>query len=94
MKQECDQLKTKTLDQTNKDIMMDNHNSNKELKALKKIIHRYYKVLQDDYTENRRTHLILQNSNSELTKEVERLKIYHDDIVPKNVRGKHCYTPW
>lgn len=36
MKQECDHLKTKPLDQTNREIMIDIKRSNDEIKELKK----------------------------------------------------------
>ncbi|CAC5388469.1 unnamed protein product [Mytilus coruscus] len=47
MKQECDNLKVKTLDQTNQEIMLDIKHSNDEIMKLKKSVERLKKANED-----------------------------------------------
>ncbi|XP_076096578.1 uncharacterized protein LOC143067286 [Mytilus galloprovincialis] len=63
MKEECDILKTKILDQSNQEIMLDIKHSNDEIMELKK-------------------------ANEEMTVEVKKLKISHEDTVPWNIRAQ------
>lgn len=77
LKLECDQLKTKTLDQTNTEIMMDIKRSNDEIKGLKESLNSL-----------KQSHEALQYNHAEMTKEIQRLKTCQEDTVPWNVRGK------
>ncbi|CAC5401128.1 unnamed protein product [Mytilus coruscus] len=63
MKQECDNLKTKILDQTNQEIMLGIKHSNDEIMELKK-------------------------ANEDMTVEVKKLKIAHEDTVLWNIRAQ------
>ncbi|CAG2186877.1 unnamed protein product [Mytilus edulis] len=78
MKGECDLLRTKILDQTNREIMMDIKRSNDEIKELK-----------ESFASLKRSHDELQVDHAEMTKEVKRLKTLQDDTVPWNIRGKN-----
>ncbi|XP_071159000.1 uncharacterized protein [Mytilus edulis] len=85
MKEECDLLKNKTLDQTNREIMMDIKRSNDEIKELK-----------ESFASLKRSHDELQVDHAEMTKEVKRLKTLQDDTVPWNIREKNddTLTSW
>lgn len=90
MKEECDLLRTKTLDQTNKEILMDINRSNDEIKELKESLDslkRSHEVLEEAHTEIQRSYTDLQVDHVEIKKEVHRLKIVQDDTVPWNTRG-------
>ncbi|CAG2229842.1 unnamed protein product [Mytilus edulis] len=76
MKQECDQLKSKTLDQTNREIMLEIRRSNSEMIQLR-----------ESLDSLRRSHDVLQDDHIEMTKEVNRLKISAKDTIPWNIRG-------
>lgn len=78
MKQECDQLRTKVLDQTNKEIMIDIKRSNDEIKELKESLHSL-----------NISHEVLKADHAEMNEEVKMLKTSQDDTVPWNIRGKH-----
>ncbi|XP_063426472.1 uncharacterized protein LOC134710178 [Mytilus trossulus] len=77
MKEDCDQLRTKTLDQTNREIMMDIKRSNEEIRELR-----------ESLDSLKRSHEVLQNNHIEMTKEVKRLKSVQNDTVPWNVRER------
>ncbi|XP_071150273.1 uncharacterized protein [Mytilus edulis] len=77
LKLECDQLKTKTLDQTNTEIMMDIKRSNDEIKGLKESLNSL-----------KQSHEALQDNHAEMTKEIQRLKTCQEDTVPWNVRAR------
>ncbi|CAG2247007.1 unnamed protein product [Mytilus edulis] len=71
MKEECDLLRTKTLDQTNKEIMMDIKRSNDEIKELKESLDslkRSHEVLEEAHTEIQRSHTDLQVDHAEMKK--------------------------
>ncbi|CAG2234054.1 unnamed protein product [Mytilus edulis] len=89
MKEECDQLRTKTLDQTNKEIMMDIKRSNDEIRELRESLDslkRSHDDLQKAHSDMKRSNEVLQNNHTEMTKEVKRLKSVQNDTVPWNVR--------
>ncbi|XP_063426829.1 uncharacterized protein LOC134710404 [Mytilus trossulus] len=77
MKGECDLLRTKILDQTNREIMMDIKRSNDEIKELK-----------ESFASLKRSHDELQVDHAEMTKEVKRLKHLQVDTVPWNIRER------
>ncbi|CAC5412652.1 unnamed protein product [Mytilus coruscus] len=60
MKQECDNLKTKPLDQTNQEIMMDIKHSNNEIRELKLS----FESLKQSHTEMMKSHELLQEHHS------------------------------
>lgn len=78
MKQECDQLRIKTLDQTNKEIIMAIKRSSDEIIEL-----------QVSLKHLKKSHEVLQDDHAEVTKDVQRMKTSLDDTVPWNIRGKH-----
>ncbi|CAG2217417.1 unnamed protein product [Mytilus edulis] len=77
MKQECDQLKSKLLDQTNHEIMMDIKRSYGEIKDLKESV----ESLKLSNTE-------IKESHADVTKELQKIKASQKDTVPWNIRGK------
>lgn len=94
MKQECDHLRTKALDQTNKEIIMDIKHSNDEINDLKESLEKLKKshdVLQENHTKMKRSHKELQDDHAEMTQEVKRLKTAQDDVVPWNLRGNIAF---
>ncbi|CAC5412666.1 unnamed protein product [Mytilus coruscus] len=98
MKQECDHLKTKPLDQTNQEIIMDIKHSNNEIRELKesfeslKMAHtkmiKSHEMLQEDYTEIKKSHETLQDAHRNATDEMEKMKIFQKDTVPWNIRER------
>lgn len=77
MKQECVYMKTKPLDQTNHEIMMDIRHSNNEIRELKESIESL-----------KRSHTEMIQSNEVVTKEMEEIRCSQRDTVPSNIRGK------
>ncbi|CAG2220657.1 unnamed protein product [Mytilus edulis] len=98
MKQECDHLKTKPLDQTNQEIMMNIKHSYKEIRELKesfeslKMSHtkmiKSHEMLQQENTKVKKSHETLQDDQRKVTAEMEKVKTSQKDTVPWNVRGK------
>ncbi|CAG2199677.1 unnamed protein product [Mytilus edulis] len=68
MKQECDLLKTKPLDQTNKEIIMEIKHSNEEIEQLKKSV----QSLKRSQEEDRRTVKRLKTSHKNVVSENEK----------------------
>ncbi|CAC5412657.1 unnamed protein product [Mytilus coruscus] len=66
MNQECDHLKTKPLDQTNQEIMMDIKHSNHEIQELKESL----KSLKRSHTEMMKSYELLQEQQEEV-KEIQ-----------------------
>ncbi|XP_052106730.1 uncharacterized protein LOC127739169 [Mytilus californianus] len=77
MKQECDILKTKILDQSNQEIMLGIKHSNDEIMELKK-------ANEDMSVEVKK----MKTTNEDMTEEVKKLKISHEDTVPWNIRAQ------
>lgn len=81
LKEECDQLRTKPLDQTNQEIMIDIKRSNDEIKELKGL-----------FENLKLSHLELKKSNEKVKKSHTLLKdkvaTYQQDTVPWNVRAQ------
>ncbi|CAC5411860.1 unnamed protein product [Mytilus coruscus] len=77
MKEVCDLLKTRTLDQTNTEIMIDIKRSNDKMEELKKL-----------FANLKRSNNELQGNHAEMKKEVKRLKNARDDTVPWNIRER------
>lgn len=84
MKQECDHLKTKALDQTNLEIIMDIKHSNNEIQELKEAL----KSLKRSHSEMMKSHEILQNDQRNVKNEMEVLKTSQMETVPWHIRGK------
>ncbi|CAC5418914.1 unnamed protein product [Mytilus coruscus] len=89
LKQECNHLKTKPLDQTNQEIMLDVKRSNDEIRELKES----FESLKLSHTEMKLSHKLLQESNALLqkdyahvTEKMEEMKIFQKDPVPWNIR--------
>lgn len=82
MEQECDQLKTKPIDHTNQDIMLDIRRSNDEIK-------KSLESLKLSHVEMKRSHELLQDNQENVTKEIRELKTSQQDTVPWNIRGNH-----
>ncbi|XP_076095790.1 uncharacterized protein LOC143066864 [Mytilus galloprovincialis] len=92
MKQECDHLKTKPLDQTNQEIMMDIKHSNNEIRELKesfKSLIISHELLQKHHAEVKKSHEILQDDHRKVTQEMETIKTSQKDTVPWNIRAKN-----
>lgn len=89
MKRECDQLKSKPLDQTNREIMIDIKHSNDEIRELQSTLEKLkfsqtemrksHELLQENYEEGKKSHALLQ----------DKVTTSQQDTVPWNVRGKH-----
>ncbi|XP_071159028.1 uncharacterized protein [Mytilus edulis] len=96
IKQDCDHLRIRTLDQTNKEIIEDIKCSNDEIKNLKeslnslKIYHEL--LLEGDHRELKRSYEELQEDHTEMTDEIKRLKTSYDDTVPCNIRARFKET--
>ncbi|CAG2253747.1 unnamed protein product [Mytilus edulis] len=91
MKQECDHLKTKPLDQTNQEIIMDIKHSNNEIRELKESFEsliKSHELLQEHHAEVKKSHEVLQDDHRKVTNEMEIMKISQKDTVPWNIRGK------
>lgn len=91
IKKECDHLKTKPLDQTNQEIMLDIKRSNDEIRELKES----FNTLNMSHTEMTNSHKLLQESHellqrdhAHITKEMEEIKTAQNVTVPWNIRGK------
>ncbi|XP_052064357.1 uncharacterized protein LOC127704365 [Mytilus californianus] len=102
MKNECDHLKTKPLDQTNQEIMIEIKHSNDEIRELKgsleslKLSHiemkRTHDSLQKDYDEGKKVHSLLKEDHERVKKShallQEKVENYQQDTVPWNVRAQ------
>ncbi|XP_076096703.1 uncharacterized protein LOC143067354 [Mytilus galloprovincialis] len=91
MKEECDNLKVKILDQTNQEIMMDIKRSKDEMLEMKKSV----KSLNNSVKSLKRTKKAmtvevkkLKTTNEDMTVEVKKLKTSHEDTVPWNIRAQ------
>ncbi|XP_071166797.1 uncharacterized protein [Mytilus edulis] len=89
MKQECDTLKVKILDQTNQEIVMGIKRSKDEMLEMKKSV----KSLNNSVKSLKRTKKAmtvevkrLKTTNEDMTVEVKKLKISHEDTVQWNIR--------
>lgn len=82
LKEECDQLRTKPLDQTNQEIMMDIKRSNDEIKELKESLEN----LQSSHNEMMKSHEEVKQSYVLLEQNVAAVQ---QDTMTGNVRGKH-----
>ncbi|CAG2220433.1 unnamed protein product [Mytilus edulis] len=84
LKEECDQLRTKHLDQTNQEIIMDIKRSSDEIKELKGL-----------FENLKLSHLELKKSNEEVKQShallQDKVATYQQDTVPWNVRGNHLH---
>ncbi|XP_052080315.1 uncharacterized protein LOC127718366 isoform X2 [Mytilus californianus] len=80
MKQECVHMKTKPLDQTNQEIMMDIKHSNNEIRELKESIESL-----------KRSHTEMIQSHEVVAKEMEEIKLSQKDTVPLNIRGNSWF---
>ncbi|CAC5408428.1 unnamed protein product [Mytilus coruscus] len=100
MKEECDQLRTKTLDQTNKEIMMNIKRSNEEITDLKESLDslkRSNDVLQCDHVEIKRSHEVLKKAHTEMKRSHEVLQDDHTEMATEVKRLKTIHddvVPW
>ncbi|CAG2203167.1 unnamed protein product [Mytilus edulis] len=104
MKQECDHLKTKPLDQTNQEIIMDIKHSNNEIRELKesfkslKLSHtkmmKSHELLQEHHEKVKKSHETLQEDHRKVTNEMKVMKTIQMDTVPLNIRGKQLKDMW
>ncbi|XP_063400318.1 uncharacterized protein LOC134684930 [Mytilus trossulus] len=88
MKRECDQLKSKPLDQTNQEIMIDIKHSNDEIRELQSTLEKLkfsqtemrksHELLQENYEEGKKSHALLQ----------DKVTTSQQDTVPWNVRAQ------
>ncbi|CAC5364619.1 unnamed protein product [Mytilus coruscus] len=92
MKQECDRMKTKPLDQTNKEILMVIKNSCNEIRELKESI----ESLKLLHIEIKKSHALLQENHAAVTKAMEEHYISQKDTVPWNIRVRinDTITAW
>lgn len=94
MKQECDHLKTKPLDQTNHEIMKDVKRSHDEMKVLKRsfsYVRKTNEILQKSYKKMKTSHESLRKDHKKVTKEIAVLMTAQPDTTPRNIRGKKCH---
>ncbi|XP_052080937.1 uncharacterized protein LOC127718892 [Mytilus californianus] len=84
MKQECDHMKTKPLDQTNQEIITYIKCSNNEIWELKESFER----MKRSHTEMIQSHELLQENHVAVTKEMEEIKISQMDTIPWNIRDQ------
>ncbi|XP_063412377.1 ankyrin-1-like [Mytilus trossulus] len=84
MKQECDDMKTKPLDSTKQEIMMDIKHSNNEIRELKES----FESLKLSHTEIIKSRELLQENHAVVTKEIEKIKTSQNDPIPKNIRDQ------
>lgn len=73
MKQECDHLKTKPLDQTNREIMIDVKRSTDEIKEMKKLL----KSLKRSHIDISKSHDLLRKKHMKVKKSNDLLQINH-----------------
>ncbi|XP_063426850.1 uncharacterized protein LOC134710422 [Mytilus trossulus] len=98
MKQECDHLKTKPLDQTNTEIMIEVKRSNDEIKELKESLRslkcshidmrKSHELLHENHEKVKKSHERLQEDHANITREMETLKTSQQDTVPWNIRAR------
>ncbi|XP_063426833.1 uncharacterized protein LOC134710409 [Mytilus trossulus] len=84
MNQECEHLKTKPLDQTNQEIMLEIKCSNDEIRELKNS----FESLKLSHTKMKKSHELLQENHTNVTKELQKIKSSQTDTVPWNVRAQ------
>ncbi|XP_071148090.1 uncharacterized protein [Mytilus edulis] len=82
MKQECDDMKTKPLDQTNQEIITDIKHSYNEIRELKES----FESLKLSHSELIKSNELLQEKHAVVTKEMEEMKISQNDPIPRNIR--------
>ncbi|OPL33281.1 hypothetical protein AM593_00488, partial [Mytilus galloprovincialis] len=82
MKQECDYLKIRPLDQTNQEIMLEIKRSNDEIRDLKESFER----LEISNTEIKKSHKLLQEDHADVSRELQNIKTAQKDTVSWNVR--------
>ncbi|XP_052065370.1 E3 ubiquitin-protein ligase DZIP3-like isoform X2 [Mytilus californianus] len=102
MEQECYQLKTKLLDQTNQEIIMDIKHSKDEIKEIKGSleelksshlkIKKSHELLQENYEEGTKRYSLLQEDYEEMKNSYaslqKKLANSQQDTVPWNVRAQ------
>ncbi|XP_071148629.1 uncharacterized protein [Mytilus edulis] len=81
MRLECDQLKTKVLDQTNKEIILEIKHSKNEIEELKQS----FKILKICHEEEQAANA---KTKEELLTEIEVLKTVQEEVIPKNIRDQ------
>ncbi|XP_052106905.1 uncharacterized protein LOC127739284 isoform X2 [Mytilus californianus] len=95
MKQECDQLKAKPLDQTNQEIMIDIKRLMKSVRNLKRShidMRKSHDLLQENHKKVKKSHELLQDDHRKVTKEMEIMKTSQQDTVPWNTRARNEET--
>ncbi|XP_071161389.1 uncharacterized protein [Mytilus edulis] len=89
LKQECYLLKTRPLDLTNQEIMLDIKRSNDEIRELKESfssLKRSYAEMMKSQELLQESHDLLQEDYAHVTKEMKEMKIFQKDPVPWNIR--------
>ncbi|XP_063426126.1 uncharacterized protein LOC134709933 [Mytilus trossulus] len=107
MKQECEHLKTKPLDQTNQEIMIDIKHSFNEIRELKesfeslKISHtkmiKSHELLQEHHAEVKQSHEMLQEDYTEIKKSHKTLQNAHRNVtdeMEKIKTSQNDIVPW
>lgn len=77
-------MKTKPLDQTNQELMMDIKHSNDELRALKDS----FESLKRSHTEIMKSNECLQENQAVMTKKMKKIKKSQKDTVYCKLKGK------
>lgn len=77
-------MKTKLLDSTNQNIMMNIKCSISEIRDMRKSL----KMIQQSHIEMKTVRKLLQEKPAVLRKEIEEIEISKNDTVPLNDRGK------
>ncbi|CAG2237152.1 unnamed protein product [Mytilus edulis] len=100
MKQECDHLKTKPLDQTNQEIMMDIKHSNNEIRELKESFESlkmsHTKIIKH-HAEVKQSHVMLQEDYTKVKKSHEKLQDAHRKVTDEMEKVKTSQkdsVPW
>lgn len=97
MKQECDQLMTKTLDMSSQEILQDLQQANKDIQIIVQSIDliqiehteikKDIKILKSDHESLKKSHDILQGNSVKTRTVLKELAYMQEGYVPHNRRG-------
>lgn len=90
MKLECDYIKSKPLDQTKQEILMNINHSHSEKWEIKES----FACLKQSPTEMKIYHESLQENHAIVTKEKEEMKNSQKNTIPSDIRGKLLKMTW
>lgn len=67
---------------------IDMQKSNESLRKTNKKVKKSFELLQKDHKKVEESNELLKEDHKKMTKEMEKLKIFQQDTVPWNIRGK------